>query len=105
MTDQQAFRQQALERLMGALGEPEVIKVSGGEMYRWVLKRPHNLHMYLTLDSPELPDIAHLIVSDPRSRAADPVVSLTMRTLPEVDAVVKKVIEQWKQGMGTDEPT
>jgi hypothetical protein len=102
MTTQSTFRDQALERLKAFLGEPEAIRVTGGEMYRWVLRRPHNLDMYITLDSPEMPDIAHLIVSDPKGMAADPVVSLTMRTLPEVEVTAKKLLEQWKQGMGKE---
>lgn len=55
--------------------------------------------MHITLDSPELPQIAHLIVSDPRSGPVDPVVSLTMRTLPEVEAVIQRLLEQWRRGM------
>jgi hypothetical protein len=94
-----AFRERALERLVAKLGPPEVVPVTPGALYRWILRRPHGLDMYITLDSPEIPDLAHLIVSDPRSGAADPVASITMHTLAEVDAVIDRVLAQWKRGM------
>lgn len=93
------FRERALDRLIAAFGDPERIPAEAGILYRWVLRRPHGLDLYITLDSPEMPEIAHLIVSDPRSGVVDPVVSLTMRTLPEVDAVVEKLRQQWQRGM------
>jgi hypothetical protein len=90
------LRDKALEKLVAAFGEPERIPVRGGTIYRWTLERQYGLHMYVTLDSPERPDLAHLIVSDPKSTAADPVVSIAMWTLPEVDAVIARLRKQWK---------
>jgi hypothetical protein len=89
-----SFRDQALERLTAALGPPEAIRVQGGLMYRWVRRRKHGLDMYITLDSPEMPSLAHLIVSDPLGMTVDPVVSITMRTIAEVERVAHQLLEQ-----------
>lgn len=91
------FREQALARLTAAFGKPTVVQVAEGEIYRWVLARPFGVDLHVTLDSPEFPDLAHLIVSDPKAGPLDPIASLTMRTLPEVDAVVERLLLQWKQ--------
>ena len=98
-SDAPSFRDRALERLKAVLGDPESIPVQGGTMYRWVLRRPHGLDVYVTLDSPEMPALAHLIVSDPLGMAVDPVVSITMRTIEEVDRVATKLREQWQRGI------
>ena len=92
------FRQRALGRLVAAFGDPEVLRSEAGALYRWVLRRAHRMDMYITLDSPEMPDMAHLIVSDPKAGGAEPVASLTMRTIEEVDAVIGKLREQWERG-------
>ena len=69
----------------------------GMAFYRWVLPRRQGLSVYLTLDSPERTDIAHLLVSDPRQQV-EPVASITMRTLAEVDAAIETIERQWKDG-------
>jgi hypothetical protein len=90
------FRDQALARLREALGEPEVLVATPGNMYRWILKRSDGLHVYVTLDSPEMLHFAHLIISDPKAKLVDPVISVTMHTLAEVDVVIERLLAQWK---------
>ena len=91
------FREQAFLSLKQFLGEPEILPATGGFLYRWLLERPNGLSMYVTLDSPELPEVAHLIISDPQSKqAVDPVLSKTMRTLEEVEVVALELLKQWK---------
>jgi hypothetical protein len=92
------FRMLALERITAAFGEPREIPVERGSLYRWVLERPHGLSIYLTLDSPEMPDLAHILVSDPSSKAIDPISSVVMRSIAEVDSAIERVKRQWNAG-------
>jgi hypothetical protein len=95
--DATTFREQAWREFRKAFGEPdEVLRTESGAIYRWILKRDHNAHIYLTFDSPELPSIAHVMVSDPKAHLAEPVASLTMRTLDEVKATMTRIKDQWK---------
>ncbi|HYE03733.1 MAG TPA: hypothetical protein VD963_10930 [Phycisphaerales bacterium] len=89
------FRGWALRRLTEEFGEPKVLKVERDALYRWVLHRAHGLSVYLTLDSPELPDMAHLLISDPSSQAIEPIASRSMRTKEELEAVIKLIHRQW----------
>jgi hypothetical protein len=76
------FREMAAEFFIDALGEPHEIRVEAGVIYRWVIRRPGNLDVaiYVTLDSPELANYAHLLVSDPACGGNDPVQDVMMRT-------------------------
>lgn len=87
------FRDVALRLLTEAFGEPAVIKTAEGPVYRWKLERPGRPHMalYVTLDSPEMPDLAHIMISDPNPEAPEPLTSVVMRTAPEVKAGIALV--------------
>lgn len=94
--DQRTFRDRALDRMRAKLGEPRPIPTGEGRFfYRWILERPHGLSIYVTLDSPEIQHLAHLLVSDPRA-AVNPIQTITMRTFEEVDEAVKAVLAQWQ---------
>jgi hypothetical protein len=85
-------------RLTAAFGLPREIPAGEGMLfYRWLLRRADGDSIYLTVDSPERTDIAHVLVSDPRQEI-DPVASLTIRTMPEVEATIEKITAQWKGG-------
>jgi hypothetical protein len=91
-----SFRDRALALLDDAFGRPRVIPVDEGlAFYRWILQRPRGMSIYLTLDSPERPDIAHLLVSDPK-QVLEPVASITMRTEEEVRIAIELIRKQWK---------
>ena len=90
------FREQACEEFKKAFGQPEVIEVTGGEIYRWILKRKHGNHVFVTIDSPELPDIAHIMISDPSSRSVEPVANMTLRTLEEIKQIIERIRAQWQ---------
>jgi hypothetical protein len=92
-TEDPPFRERARMHLVEAFGEPEVLQTSNGPLYRWVLRRKHGVdaHVYVTLDSPEMPDIAHVLVSDPAARTIEKITSRTMRTMEEVDALIKTI--------------
>lgn len=86
----------ALARLTAAFGPPRVIQAGEGmAFYRWLLRRPEGMTIYLTLDSPERRDIVHLLLSDPRQEV-EPVIALTIRTMAEVEVAIDKIEKQWK---------
>jgi hypothetical protein len=89
------FREQALEEVRNAFGEPEYINVTGGQIFRWILKREHGSHLYITIDSPEIPSVCHIMISDPSSKAVEPISNMTLRTLEEVKSVIKRIERQW----------
>ncbi|MCK6477622.1 MAG: hypothetical protein L6Q35_12420 [Phycisphaerales bacterium] len=64
MPDEPNFRRTVFERMRAALGEPEVSMVRDGEVYRWTLRRRMDLNFYVTLDSPEHLNLAHIMLSD-----------------------------------------
>jgi hypothetical protein len=90
------FREVARQILVGAFGEPTAVPVDSGRLYRWVLERPYGLSVYVTLDSPEMPDLGHVMISDPASTAVDPIASMTVRTATEVESLVDRIRLQWK---------
>lgn len=95
-TTGRSFRDEALAQLAHAFGPPRVIPTEPGlAFYRWILDRPCGLSVYLTLNCPESAQIAHLILSDPK-QGADPVVSITIRTMPQVSAAIERIIRQWR---------
>ncbi|HYD01945.1 MAG TPA: hypothetical protein VEB22_12025 [Phycisphaerales bacterium] len=96
MADENTFRQQVFERLKLALGEPETSRVQAGELYRWTLPRPYDVNMYVTMDSPEFKDLAHIMVSDGPRFQSKPLVSFIVYTLEEADDLVERIVKQWE---------
>lgn len=90
------FRMVALRRIAESLGRPDALPVGSGYLYRWTLERPDRSPVYVTLDSPELPDIGHLMVSDPSASTVTPVTAFTVRTMQELEVVLREVLRQWK---------
>jgi hypothetical protein len=90
------FREQVRDIFTQTLGNPAVIPVGNGDIWRWVLQRQYSMHVYVTIDSPEMPDLAHVIVSDPASKNVEPVASYTVRTHEEADRIVQAIVKQWK---------
>ena len=91
-----SFRDVALEHLSEAFGDPRGMRAEVGALYRWVLKREQGLSLYVTLDSPEMPWIAHLLISDPGDKSVDPIATITMRTLGELRMTIDLIRRQWK---------
>ena len=89
------FRDQARDAFIEEFGEPEYISVTGGEIYRWILNRRDASDLFITIDSPEMPDLCHIMISDPASTAVEPVSSMTLRTLNEIHSVIERVRNQW----------
>ena len=84
-------------KMRAAFGEPEVANVACGELYRWTLVRsPYGLNMYITWDSPERDDLAHITVSDDTNNQPQPLVSTIVYTRAEADALVQRLRRQWK---------
>lgn len=79
------FRDKATAYFMRELGEAVHIEVKEGTIYRWTIRRRDNMDLaiYITLDSPELPDFAHLMISDPGCAGAEPLKSYMLRTEAE----------------------
>jgi hypothetical protein len=91
--EQRSFRDKAAAFFLRALGEPTRISVESGTIYRWVIPRKggHDVNVYITLDSPELPDYAHIMISDPAAKDDQPVKSLMMRREEEFDRVLAEI--------------
>lgn len=88
------FRERARRQFESTFGPPQVLPTEVGSLYRWVLKRPSGKSLYITLDSPEMTHIAHVLVSDPLSTQLDPISSLVMRTDAEVESAIARIKEQ-----------
>jgi hypothetical protein len=86
------LRERTIEKLVEAFGDPQVLPTPDGKLYRWVFKASGGDTIRLTLDSPEFNDLAHLVISDPKS--VPRVTSVTMRMEDEVDAVIRSVTER-----------
>ncbi len=91
MNTPRPFREEALELFTRAWGKPTIIPTPEGNLYRWKLERPTGAHVaiYVTLDSPEQPAIAHVMISHPGH--PDPITSLVMRTCAELEAAIDMV--------------
>lgn len=98
MTHRVIFREWAQRQLRGALGEPETLRSEAGEVYRWTLRRPRREPLYVTLNSPEMPELAHVIVSDPEMLVQDPIRSKIARTEPELLVTLRDIREAWDTG-------
>jgi hypothetical protein len=93
---QHVFREQVVAKFHAALGEPEISCVRSGRLYRWSLARPNDLTMYVTINSPERADIAHVMISDGSAHQWEPIVTLTIQTHAEVDSLLGRIARQWK---------
>ena len=92
-----SFRQKVIDKFIAALGEPETATVSSGTLYRWVLQRgPYAMSMFITIDSPEFPEMAHVLISDGVAHAGEPLVAVSVYTLDDADVLLKRIIDQWK---------
>jgi hypothetical protein len=89
------FREWAARQLRSALGEPEVLATTVGDVYRWTLRREGKEPLYVTLNSPELPELAHVIYTDPEMLRADPITSRITRTEPEFLTTLHDIRECW----------
>lgn len=92
-----SLRSQIYARMQAALGIPEISHVSAGDIYRWTLPRHYDLTLYVTMDSPEHPDLAHIMLSDGPRYQDKPVVSFLVYSLQEADALIVRILEQWKR--------
>lgn len=88
------FRERARRQFETAFGVPAVLATEAGSLYRWVLTRAPRSSLYVTLDSPEMTHLAHVLVSDPLSTQLDPVSSVVMRTDAEVASAVARIRAQ-----------
>lgn len=88
------FREVAKEHFVRAFGEPQHLPTEAGDLYRWVIPIPGTLHtanVYVTIDSPEMPDIAHVLISDPAAGAVEPISSIITRSLEDVDRLIERI--------------
>ena len=85
-----SFREKAISYFYKALGQPEEIPVSNGKLFRWRLPRvgENDVMIYITINSPELPNIAHIMVTDPAEDADEPIKNFVLRDLSALDAVL-----------------
>jgi hypothetical protein len=81
-----SFRQQVVGRFVSVFGEPQTIPTIDGPLYRWVIPARDGSTLRLTIDSPEFPGLAHVLISDARNMS-NPVGTNTIRTLAEVDVI------------------
>ncbi len=98
MPEPKTLREQVIEKFIAAFGEPEVASFTPGKIYRWFLRRdsPYAMAMYLTIDSPEFPDMAHVLISDGAAHQAEPLTTASMYTLADADLLIERLIRQWK---------
>jgi hypothetical protein len=61
------LRDQAAQIFIEAFGEPERLNTVDGIVYRWRLDAADGDTIRITLDSPEFPNSAHFLVSDPKA--------------------------------------
>ena len=91
------LREQVFDMMRTAFGEPEVAPVESGNLYRWTLRRQFDLNIYITMDSPEHSDLAHILVSDSTQYQSAPVVSTVVYSVEEAHALIKRILEQWRR--------
>jgi hypothetical protein len=97
MTEQKTFRQQVIDKFIAAFGEPEVAVFTPGKIYRWCLLRgPHAMSMFITIDSPEFPEMAHVLISDGAWHQAEPLVAASVHTLADADLLIERIRKQWR---------
>ena len=85
-----SFRELALKAFTEVLGEPKRVPIDTGTIFRWQLPRKgsQDVHVYITIDAPELPDFAHVMVSDPSLTEGEPVRSFMIRQEKEIEPVI-----------------
>ena len=87
------FRDQAASFFTNALGQPFAIPAPEGLMCRWKFQRQGStdLVIYITMDSPEMPDIAHIMISDPSCKDSQPITSLVLRKVEDFEPTLEKI--------------
>jgi hypothetical protein len=85
-----SFREKGLAFFTRELGEPTHIPVQNGTIYRWALPRKgrNDINIYITIDAPELPNMAHIMISDPAKEADQPIKNFTVRDEAEFPSVI-----------------
>jgi hypothetical protein len=97
MKPRKTVRAHVIEMFRAAFGEPEVTTVKSGDIFRWTLSRGRKaMPMFITVDSPEFPHLAHILISDGSAHQVEPVVALRMYTRGEAEAVIRGITRQWK---------
>jgi hypothetical protein len=97
MTQHKTFREQVIDKFIAAFGEPEVGEFTPGKIYRWCLLRgPYAMSMFITIDSPEFPEMAHVLISDGAAHQAEPLAAVSVYTLPDADLLIQRITKQWK---------
>lgn len=96
MSAPETLREEARREFRKVFAEPQVLKVQGGEIDRWTLKRETGGDMFVTLDAPEMPDLVHIMISDPMASRINPITSVIMRTMDEVRKTMRAIEAQWK---------
>lgn len=84
-----ALREYAARAFTEAFGEPEQHMTADGILFRWRLGSADGQTIRITIDSPEFPTMAHILISDPIA-----VVRLsaeTCRTESEVEALIRQL--------------
>jgi hypothetical protein len=105
MTQHKTFREQVIDKFIAAFGEPEVAKFTPGKIYRWCLLRgPYAMSMFITIDSPEFPDMAHVLISDGALHQAEPLVTASVYTLADADLLIERIRKQWQSVGGPPAP-
>lgn len=84
-----SFRDQAVSSFEDAFGPPQIVQTVDGPLFRWVLRSSDGSHIRITIDSPEFPQIAHVLVSD--RTAAQLVTSSTLREMDEVYELIRRL--------------
>ena len=96
MRTDETLREVVIAKAKAALGEPEVAAVECGFIYRWRLERgPTDFSVFVTIDSPEHPDIAHVMVSDSPRYQQDLIVSTIVQTPEQADILFSQILDQW----------
>ena len=91
------FRERAPAFFTKALGKPQEVPVESGLLYRWAIARhgSTSLSVYITLDSPEMPDYGHIMISDPSCGPDnEPIKSFIMRTEADFERVLAMIQKQ-----------
>lgn len=87
------FRDKALAFFRAHLGEPYEWEEPPGFTYRWVVRRAERptMHIYVTLNSPEFANIAHILIADPCAPEDGRLESLTLRREEEFEGVMAMI--------------
>lgn len=86
------LREYAAAIFTEAFGEPEQFRTTDGTLFRWVVPTNSGDKLRITLDSPEFPEMAHFLLSDPK--AATRLMAETCRTEGDVRALLDQLLER-----------